>query len=51
MDLSQSTNDQACLLPMMRAAEQTAARLHALPGNDDHLVGTVLADAGYASEA
>jgi hypothetical protein len=51
VNLSQSTNDQACFLPMMQAAEQTAARLHAVTGNDDQLVGTVLADAGYASDA
>jgi transposase len=51
VDLGQSTNDQACFLPMMQTAEQTAARLHAVTGNHDHLVGTVLADAGYASDA
>jgi transposase len=51
VNLSQSTNDQTCFLPMMLATEQTAARLHAVTGNDDHLVGTVLADAGYASDA
>lgn len=51
VSLSQSTNDQACFLPMMQTAEHTAARLHAVTGNDDHLVGTVLADAGYASDA
>jgi transposase len=51
VSLSQSTNDQACFLPMMQTAEQTAARLHTVTGNHDHLVGTVLADAGYASDA
>jgi hypothetical protein len=51
VSLSQSANDQACFQPMMQAAEQTAARLHAVTGNDDHMVGTVLADAGYASDA
>lgn len=36
---------------MMRATEQTAARLHAVTGNDDHLVGTVLAAASDANLA
>ena len=49
--VGQSTNDQACFMPMMHAAQQAAARLHALTGNDDHVIGTVLADAGYAADA
>lgn len=49
--LGQSTNDQACFVPMMYAAQRAAAHLHALTDNDDHLVGTVLADAGYAADA
>jgi hypothetical protein len=49
--LGQSTNDQGCFLPMMHAATRAAAGLHAVTGNDQHLVGTVLADAGYAAEA
>jgi hypothetical protein len=48
--LGQSTNDQGCFLPMMRAATRAAAGLHAVTGNDQHLVGTILADAGYATE-
>jgi IS5 family transposase len=36
---------------MMRAAELTAARLHDATGNDEHVIGTVLADAGYDSDA
>jgi transposase len=49
--LRQSTNDQACFVPMMHAAQQAAAHLHERTDNDDHLVGTVLADAGYAADA
>ncbi len=49
--VGQSTNDQASFLPMMQAAHDAAARMHAVTGNADHLVGTVLADAGYNSEA
>ena len=51
VSLSQSTNDQACFVPMMHAAQHAAASLHAQTGSDDHLLGTVLADAGYASDA
>jgi len=49
--LEQSTNDQACFVPMMHAAQQAATQLHRLSGNDNHLIGTVLADAGYAADA
>lgn len=49
--LGQSTNDQACFVPMMHAAQQAAAHLHALTDHERHLVGTVLADAGYAADA
>lgn len=49
--VSQSPNDQACFVPMMRAAEQAAASLHAVTGHRDHEIGTLLADAGYASDA
>jgi len=51
VSLGQATNDQACFVPMMNAAQQAAARLRALSGNDEHLIGTVLADAGYATDA
>jgi transposase len=51
VSLGQSTNDQACFVPMVDAVQQAAARLHALSDNDDHVLGTVLADAGYASDA
>jgi transposase len=49
--VGQSTNDQAAFLPMMQAAQDAAARIHAVTGNADHVIGTVLADAGYNSEA
>jgi transposase len=49
--VSQSPNDMACFVPMMRAAQDAAACLHAVTGSPDHTVGTVLADAGYASDA
>jgi dienelactone hydrolase len=49
--LGRSTNDQACFLPMMRAAQEAAARIHAATGNTEHVIGTVLADAGYNSDA
>jgi transposase len=51
VSLGQSTNDQACFVPMMHAAQNAADRLHASSGNDDHKIGTILADAGYASDA
>jgi hypothetical protein len=49
--VGQTTNDQACFIPMMRAAQLAAAHLHAATGNDEHVIGTVLADAGYDSDA
>jgi Transposase DDE domain len=49
--ISQSPNDMACFVPMMSAVQDAAARLHAVTGSPDHQVGTVLADAGYASDA
>lgn len=51
VSLGQSTNDQACFVPMMHAAQQAADHLHAFTNNDDHVVGAVLADAGYATDA
>jgi transposase len=50
--ISQSTTDQASLVPMMHAAELAAATCHATSGDDlAHQIGIVLADAGYASDA
>jgi transposase len=51
VQVGQSTNDQACFLPMMKAAQDVAARIHAATGNTAHVIGAVLADAGYNSDA
>jgi transposase len=51
IQVGQSTNDQRCFAPMMRAAQEAASRIHAATGHPDHLIGTVLADAGYNSDA
>ncbi len=51
VQVGQATTDQGSFLPMMTAAQDVAALLHARTGSDDHLIGTVLADAGYASDA
>jgi hypothetical protein len=51
VSVGQSTNDQACFVPMMHATQHAADRLHALTGSDAHVVGTLLADAGYSSDA
>jgi transposase len=50
VQIGQSTNDQASFLPMMRAAETVAEQMHAISGNSIHVLGTVLADAGYNSD-
>ncbi len=49
--LGQSSNDIASLVPMMQASIETAGVLHAQTGIADHIIGVVLADAGYCSEA
>ena len=49
--LGQSTNDQNCFVPMMHASQQAADHLRAITGNDDHRIGTLLDDAGYAADA
>jgi len=51
VSLGQSTNDQHSLIPMMNAAQTAAARCHEATQRPEHLIGTVLADAGYASDA
>jgi len=51
VELGQSTNDQASFVPMLQAAQHAAQYLHAVTGNHEHSIGTVLADAGYASDA
>ncbi len=51
MQVGQSTNDQAAFVPMMHAAQEAAEQLHQRTGSPQHVIGTVLADAGYASDA
>ena len=51
IQVGQSANDQRCFTPMMHAAQQAAARMHAVSAHADHVIGTVLADAGYNSDA
>jgi transposase len=51
VQVGQSANDQSCFVPMMCAAQDAAARMRAVTGNADHVIGTVLADAGYNSDA
>jgi transposase len=48
--LGQNTNDMSSFVPMMHAATRASKMLHADTGNPSHLVGVVLADAGYCSE-
>ena len=49
--LGQSTSDVKCLVPMMHAAQTAAVRCHDETRRPEHMIGTVLADAGYASDA
>lgn len=48
--VGQSTNDQH-RFQRMEAAQQAATRLLAVTGNTEHVIDTVLADAGYDSDA
>src|SRR4051812_21226588 len=51
VQVRQSPNDQGGFIPMMRATQDAAAQTYAVTGNADHVIGTVLADAGYNSDA
>ncbi|MFE3003058.1 transposase [Nocardia sp. NPDC059246] len=51
VQVGQSTNDQGCFLPMMHAAQDVADRMFAVTASTDHVIGTVLADTGYSSDA
>lgn len=51
ISLGQNPSDTESFIPMMRAAQDAAARLNALTCSTDHLIGTLLADAGYPSQA
>ncbi len=48
-DVGQSSNDQRSFIPMMHASQAAAAQLHAATNDDRHVIGCVLADAGYHS--
>ena len=48
--LGQNTNDMSSFVSMMYASEHVAAMLHTQTGLAEHLVGVVLADAGYCSD-
>ena len=51
VSVGQSSTDQTSLVPMMKAAQAAADRCHDQTGSPDSRIGTVLADAGYASDA
>jgi transposase len=51
VQVGQSSNDLASLVPMMEAAQKAASVLHDVTGKEEHVIGTVLADAGYCSDA
>lgn len=48
--LGQNTNDMSSFVPMMHAAVRASQMLHATTDSPNHLVGVVLADAGYGSD-
>jgi transposase len=50
LSLGQNPNDGESFIPMMRAAQDAAARLNALTRSTEHIIGTLLADAGYPSD-
>jgi DDE family transposase len=50
LSLGQNPADTEAFIPMMRAAQDAAATLNALTANPDHVIGTLLADAGYPSD-
>lgn len=51
LQVGQSPNAFAAFVPMMYAAQAAAELLHERTGDPRHVIGTVLADAGYASDA
>lgn len=51
IDVVQTSSDIGCFIPMMTKTAAVAAKLHHATGNQDHRIGVVLADAGYASNA
>jgi hypothetical protein len=50
IQLGQNTNDQSSFVPMMHAAVRASQMLHADTDSPNHLIGVVLADAGYCSD-
>jgi transposase len=50
LGLSQNPSDVGEFIVMMRAVQDSAAQLNALTSSTDHLIGTLLADAGYPSQ-
>lgn len=51
VSLGQSSSDVKCLMPMIQATQGAAARCHDETRRPEHMIATVLADAGYASDA
>ncbi|WP_230990417.1 transposase [Rhodococcus oxybenzonivorans] len=51
VQIGQSPNDIASLVPMMEASVRAAAMLHTDTGRPEHIIGVVLADAGYCSDS
>jgi len=51
VQIGQSPNDIASLVPTMDACQRAAAMLHTASGSTDHLIGVVLADTGYCSDS
>jgi hypothetical protein len=51
VQIGQSPNDIASFVPMMAASIQAATMLHTETGRPEHVIGVVLADAGYCSNS
>jgi transposase len=51
VQVGQSPNDFAAFVPMMHAAQAAAQHLRGHTSDERQVIGTVLADAGYASDA
>jgi transposase len=50
VQIGQSPNDIASFVPMMTASVRAATMLHRETGRPEHVIGVVLADAGYCSD-
>jgi hypothetical protein len=51
VQIAQNPNDIASFVPMMTASIQAATMLHTETGRPEHVIGVVLADAGYCSNS